>query len=277
MSDAGAAADVDLVAALDAADVERRRGALERFIASPRPLTVPVIAALVRALDAPEKAIQRRVADAFCAAGGAARPDVLVALRVATADPDPRRRWGATFALGRLDVAEPAMLPALVEALASPDGDQRWAAAAIVLACAKRHPETVATAMLELARGAEPAARKMALYVFRDLDAPVPARADAYLVALGDGDAGVRLAALSGLCRVLPPPPSACERVLRLVREDPDAGVRRAAVSALGAIGDGVPAAEEALDRAAASDDAGVRRAAEIARRRRASPTDPSR
>lgn len=260
------------VAELESHDLERRRAALERLIASPRPLSDALAAALVRCVGANLKAVQRRAAEALRANGARDRPEIVAALRRATDETDPRTRWGATFALAQLGIVDPTMVPPLLEAMASPDGDQRWAAASIMVTCGRAHPDQVSVALLaSLPSGSAPL-RKMALYVLRDL---APGTADvtgAVVAALGDAEVGVRLAALSALCRLEPLPPAACDLVLAMLRQDPDPGLRRAATTALGHVGRGVSAVEAVLDAAAGSSDPGLRRAAEVARRRLDTP-----
>ncbi len=266
------AEDGSLVADLESDDVDRQRAALERLIAAPRPLSAPLVSALVRCVGAVPKAVQRRAADALrsCDAGG--RPDVVAALRQAVNEGDPRRRWGATFALAQLGLVDPSLVTALVEAMASPDGDQRWAAASIIISCGRASPDEVVPALLaSLGSGSAPL-RKMTLYVLRDLAPGTADVAAAVIDALRDPDVGVRLAALSGLCRLDPIPQTACDLVLAMLRDDPDPGLRRAATTALGDVGRGVDAVRAVLAVAVESDDAGLRRAAEVARRRLDAP-----
>jgi HEAT repeat protein len=254
--------------ALASPDARVRLGALDELAQAGRPLDEAEALAVVACLGIGVKALQRRATDALCLTGDAARPAVLASLRALLDAPDADRRWGASYALGRLGVVEPALVPALLDALASRDGDRRWAAATLLVTCGTLHAETVLPALLDALHGTIPELRKMALYVLRDLAPSHPAVPDALLVALRDDDSAVRLAGLSAVVRLAPPPAHACDEVLRLVRDDPDAGVRRAAVSALGHLGRGVTGAEAAITAASGSDDPGLRRAAEAARRR---------
>ncbi len=164
------------------------------------------------------------------------------------------------------------MLPALLEAMGAEDGDRRWAAASIAVACAGAHPDAVLPVLLDTLASGGAALRKMVLYVLRDLVPGTPEVAAASIASLHDPDVGVRLAALSALCRLQPLPPTACDLVLALLRDDPDPGLRRAATSALGWVGRGVAAVRDVLNRAAASDDPALRRAAESARARLDAP-----
>jgi HEAT repeat protein len=253
--------------ALASTDARVRLAALEELAAEGAPLAAPLALAAVECLGSGSKALQRRATDVLRHTDEAVRPAVLAALRAGLAAPDPNRRWGTAYALGRLDVLEPALVSPLLEALGGRDGDRRWAAAEIMVGCGTRHPEVVVPALREALHAPVPELRKMALYVLRDLGIDLPGFADELLAATRDDEPPVRLAALAVLVRLERPPPAACGAALRLATEDPNPGVRRAAVSALGVLGRGVPAAEAALDAALASDDVSMRRAAEGARR----------
>jgi HEAT repeat protein len=266
--DASRAADAARRGALGSADARVRLAALEELARAARPLGEDDALAVVDCLGVAVKALQRRATDVLESTAEAARPALVAALRAALASPEAPRRWGATYALGRLGIIEPALVPPLLEALGSRDGDQRWAAAALMVACGVRHPAIVRSTLLDALGAAIPELRKMTLYVLRDLALAEPAVVDAIVAALRDDDANVRLAALSAVTRLAPLPASACEEVLRLVRDDPQIGVRRAAVSALGHVGRGVASAAAAIAAALDSSDVGVRRAAVAARRR---------
>ena len=256
--------------ALASADARVRLAALEELAAEDGPLAAPLALAVVECLGSGSKALQRRATDVLRHADEAARPPVIAALRTALAAPDASRRWGAAYALGRLEVLDPALVPPLLEALGDRDGDRRWAAAEIMVGCGARHPGAVVPALRAALHAPLPELRKMALYVLRDLGRHGVALADfvdALLAATRDDDAAVRLAALAVLVRLERPPSAACDAALRLATADPTPGVRRAAMSALGVLGRGVPAAQAALDAALASDDVSMRRAAEGARR----------
>jgi HEAT repeat protein len=252
--------------ALVSPDVGARLAALEELAAGGA-LDERDVLAVLACLGVGTKALQRRAADVLCAADATTRPLVLARLRVGLASTDVDERWGAAYTLGRLGVLEPELLPALLDALAHHDGDRRWAAAALLVGCGERHRSTVVPALLGATRGEPSELRRMALYVLRDLAPSDASVAPAFLHALDDGDATVRLAALSALARLGAPPPEACARVLRRARDDSDAGVRRAALSALGRLGAGVADAETAIAAAERADDPATRRAAAAARR----------
>jgi HEAT repeat protein len=260
--------DRGVIATLRSADFGARCAVLEQLADELRPLSAAVALAVVDCLGASAKALQLRAVGLLGSARASAHPSVLASLRGHLCGADHCLRRGAAFALGQMGILEPAMLPILIEVLAEPDGDYRWSAAALLVACGRRHAGAVVPALLRALGAGRPQQRKMACYVLRDLVPGVPEVARALVNSLRDPDVGVRLAALSGLCRLDPLTEITCEVVLERVRDDPDPGLRRAAVSALGHVGCGVAAAQEALAAAAASDDAALRRAAAHARRR---------
>jgi HEAT repeat protein len=254
-------------AALRSGDPARQRAALERLAAARQPLDEAEALAVVATLGAAEKAVQRRAADVLRLTDAAARPAILAQLRVCLRAAELPMRWGAAFALGQLGMLDAELVPALLEALAVRDGDQRWAAAALLVACGRLESAAVVPALLAALDSEGKELRKMALYVLRDLAPGTPEVTRALVGALADPEVGVRLAALSALCRLDPLPEDACALVVKIAREDANPGLRRAAVSALGHVGQGAGEAREILDAAAASDDPGLRRAAAAALR----------
>ena len=243
--------------------------ALEGLAAAGLPLDDTTLATVVECLGAPRKTMQRLAADVLARTTDAARTAAVIArLRAAARSDEPRRRWGAVYALGRLGVFEVAMVPVLLAVFDHRDGDERWAAAELMRACARRHAAVVLPALVDAAVAGSAEQRKMALYVLRDVAADDPRVHDVTRRGLAAGAVGIRFAALSALTRLVPRPVDACDLVLALADRDPDPGLRRAAVSALGWVGRGVGAADAALATADRSADPSLRRAAAIARRR---------
>ncbi len=255
--------------ALRSADARVRVAALAALAEAGAPIETGLALAVAECVAVDVKAVQRRAADVLRLASDAARPEVLRALRASLAGDDPSGRWGAAYALGHLGVLDAALIPPLAAALASRDGDRRWAAAALLVACGAIARADVVATMRETLDAVAPEARKMALYVLRDLGVGDDAIVVAMLAALRDPDSSVRLAALSAMTKVVPARSDVCDAIVRIAQTDPDVGVRRAAVSALGDVGRGIVAAETVLATALASSDDGMRRAAATARRRR--------
>ena len=176
------------------------------------------------------------------------------------------RRWGAAFALARGGVESDAVFEGALEALGFDDGDVRWAALEIVVSLARGGVRGAARIdrigrIVALARNAAAAGRKMALYGLRDLEAGDEA---IYTLALFSGDAGVRLAAISGIGRLARTTTQVHDALLVTVERDADPGVRRAAAVILGKLAGDDPRVRAALEGIrATSTDADLVRAAE--------------
>jgi HEAT repeat protein len=206
------------------------------------------------------KAIQRPAAERLAEA---ARADATVRSRLVAmlASAEPRRRWGAAYALTRLEPAPPEAIPALLEALGSADGDLRWASARILMEAARHVPRLVAD-VRALVRAPSSLQRKMALYCLRDL----AGSADRVLLApaLADADPAVRMAAMAAAVVLLPRSAETADLLVPLVG-DSEPGVRRAAAATVGQLGVRTEAVVRALEDASASGDATLERAAKQA------------
>jgi HEAT repeat protein len=215
---------------------------------------------LLLCLGHSRKSVQRRAA-AQLVRFSRTRPEIVVALTKKLADPDPRVRWTAAFALSHLDLPEPSPLPVLIENLGYDESDLRWAAATAILRLAAHHLYVIEEVQ-RLAGAGNAVQRRMALYCLRDLAQTGLDTQAVYLASLNDPNPGVRLAGLSCLGKLKLASPEARRILLQLLDADPDPGVRRAAVVTLGQLGDPAPAVIEALTRAARSDDVGLSKAA---------------
>lgn len=207
------------------------------------------------------KSIQRPAAEALADAARAT-----VGLRARLVDvlgsADGRRRWGAAYALARLETVPREAVPTLLEALGSADGDLRWASARILVRAAEEAPE-LGDAIRGMVAAPSPLARKMALYCLRDLGAKAAIPIEAIARTLDDADAAVRLAALATISALHPGAAAADHVAARLA--DVDAGVRRAAAATLGQLAVRTPAVEAALATAASADDPALVRVARAA------------
>jgi HEAT repeat protein len=224
---------------------------------------------LLRALDAPTKAEQRAAAQAL---GMAGRRDAALVerLRAELGRGTPLRRWLVAYALFLTGDRSERLWPALATALGSDDGDLRWAAARLLVAL--EVPDLSARLVAAVGTGAA-AARKMALYCLRERRERGTRIEHAIVVALGDGDRGVRLAAMAAAVAAVEPVRAAAAVAARL--DDGDAGVRRAAAATLGQIGVAAPAVVAALERAARGSDEALARAARGALERMAGTGRP--
>ena len=214
---------------------------------------------LLAGLGDPRKAVQRPAAEAL-AAEMQSHPDLRDRLASLLEAPAPRLRWGAAYALSLAERAPLDIVPVLLEALGADDGDLRWASATIVTRIAGSAPQ-VLDRVRSLATSSSALQRKMALYCLRDAGARDEASRAIASAALDDGDAAVRLAAMSAATILAPGDAAVAERIARLVG-DADPGVSRAAAATLGRFGVDSPAIRGTLEEAATSTDEALRRAA---------------
>jgi HEAT repeat protein len=177
------------------------------------------------------KAVQR-VAVEVVVQAARTRPGLASRLRAALASSEPRLRWAAAFALGRLGGPPAESLPVLLENLGSGDGDVRWAAQALLLRLAQNERQ-VRSEALRLAGSAADRTRRMALYLLRDLGQRDRVLDELAVAALQDPDRSVRLAAINTIIKLEVTQPAALERLRQVQRNDPVAGVQRAASAAL--------------------------------------------
>lgn len=236
---------------------DARIAAFANLIERGTPPTAQELDALCAALGDVSKAVQRRAAEALArlVERGVQLGD---RLQAALDGADPRRRWGAVYALSRIGPLSLTALPTLLEVLNSDDGDLRWAAADLLKQLAERHRGAVVDRLLAGAR-ASGSQRKMALYCLRDLE--VAAGFDAAVAGLAEGDIESRLAALALIAKVHPSATVAVSHIVALL-EDADARMQRAAAGTLGGLGVSTGEVIDALQRAAASSDPSLQRAA---------------
>jgi HEAT repeat protein len=252
------------VSALREGDSAERRRTLDEMLADDEALAPALAPALADCLADPDRAVQRRAADAMARlADPETARSVLTPLLVRAGSAGAR--WGAAYALARIGGAPAAdVLAVLLDALGGADGDRRWAAAEL-LGTFGAAPE-VEDALVALAGTGDATRRRMSLYCLRDLGARGKRIEDVAVRALEDPDPGVRLAALAaarGLGSA-----AVTDAVARVLEDDANPGVRRAAAVTLGACA-GTPRARDALARAAAASDPALRRAAHRALGRR--------
>ena len=236
---------------------ESRIAAMAALVARAAPPSRVELEALRDCLADQRKPVQRRAAETF-AALSARGVQVEYLLRNVLTVRDLRARWGAAYALSLLQRLQFEALPTLFEVVALDDGDLRWAASELIKQLAAVDRERVVAALLVAARDPGPQ-RKMALYCLRDLG--VAESSDIALAALTDPHLETRLAAVALLAKVHRDPSSAARRIAALV-DDADPRMQRVAAATLGNLGISLPEVLAALDRAEASSDDSLRRAA---------------
>lgn len=208
-SDAGATAA--LLTSLEAGQVTLAREDLPR---------------LVELLGSDRKGLRRSAAGALATAlesgsldAGSAGPLL--------AHPDALVRWGAAFAMHRAGLGGAPVQAVALEALASDDGDVRWAASSMLVA-ATRHDTALVATLRELAACDNRIARKMALLTLAEAGHCDEGTA---FRALDDGDALVRIAAITALGRGAAPGRATLDVLAALAARDADGAVRRAAAA----------------------------------------------
>jgi HEAT repeat protein len=254
----------DLSEDLSSADEKVRLDAISRAARrAGHILSEEELAALIRCLGSSRKTIQRRAADAL--AGAATRnPRAIDAIREALHSEESSLRWGAAYSLGLIPGAlDLRACDAVIEALANSDGDVRWAAAEMVVRLASDQSAAVLAALMSLAAGSNPNARKMALYCLRDLNAGGNEILAVLKSSSSNEDSHVRLAALSLLGSLADGNSESAEIALACLQNDQDHGVRRAAAVALGRLGHSSVEVHRALSEAAEHEsDTSLRKAA---------------
>ena len=233
-------------------------------------MTDQEITEALAALGDARKAIRRGAAERLAAAVRAT-PPLRVVVAAALSSTDWQRRWAAAYALAQVDPAATDVMAVLVEGLGSSDGDVRWASARLVTRAMAGHPE-IGRTVEHLVASSSALQRKMALYCLRDAGA-VLASVDERVVlrALGDVDAGVRMAAMAAAVALLPAGVVLADGIACLV-DDPEPGVRRVAAVTLGRLGVRTDVVVAALVRASLVTDAVLARVARQALSRLAVP-----
>lgn len=224
----GAPTHEELRRALRSEDRARRISALKVLEAGAARIDPQTCILLVELLAAPDKESRRRASGALTVA--AHDPQLRFQIGAALHDGSAERRWGAAFALARADVLDEEVLAAAIDALAMQDGDVRWAAAEVVRRIVDAVPSLLSR-VVDASSDANVVRRKMALYCLRDVGFT---QATPFVSALDSPDAGVRIAALSGLVRAGRLEPATIERMLVCLDRDAEPGVRRAAAATLG-------------------------------------------
>ncbi len=214
----------------------------------------------------PAVPVQRRAAEVLAALASTS-DTARAAIHDALESTDPAARWGAAFAQAVLGRPSHAAVMVWIDALGSPDCDLRWAAHALIV----RHLQSVgalAKARLLQAAGESrhPQRRKMALYCLRDAGLEDGESRRLCVEALDAGEIEVRLSALSAYTRVAERSAEETDILARYVT-DADPRMCRAAAVAVGKLGLRTEAGDAALEAAARSPDAALRRASAAASR----------
>jgi HEAT repeat protein len=174
-------------------------------------------------------------------------------------------RWPMAYALAQIAPPSDACCQALESALDAQDPDIRWAVVVLLARLARAPAAPILSRLVELSTRGTATQRRMALYALRDCGASDARAPQALRAGLGDADPLVRVAALTSL-KIFPEAGrAAVDEILRVLENDPDVRVRASAALALAHSGAPDAAIRPALERAAASGDATVAKAARAA------------
>lgn len=217
----------------------------------------------IRALDGTDKQALRSAVDGLIAALRDS-PQTASTLKDLLDDPRRKNRWALAYVLAHLP--EPAgLLEPLLDALDDPDPDIRWAIILLLARLAQGGAVHLELPLSLLETGTV-RQRRMVIYYLKELKPKGETARRALLSALGDCDPTVRVAAVITL-KDQDVDPVGREDLLELLVGDRDARVQHAAAITLASLGS--PSSEflSALDHAAQSPQAPLRKAAAAALR----------
>jgi HEAT repeat protein len=233
------------------------------------------LAALIAALENPEKPVIRAAVDALARA--AAESTALSGrLHALLAHPERKNKWALAYVLAQLPSPPNTVIAALLDGLDHQQADIRWAIGLLLVRLAKESRQ-VAQALLHLCSRGTPTQRRLAVYCVRDLDLQDRANRETLLKALNDQDPLVRIAAAGSLRRTVELDRCDDDALLRTFLEDPDTRVRGVAAVTLAQRGYATNQFFDALEKEANSGDEQTGRAAraalELLKNTRAAPS----
>lgn len=237
------------------------------------------LSALLASLDHPDKPTIRAAVDELIQLA-ANEPQVRNALEHRLNESGHRNYWPVAYILGHLTQPSDSAVQKLLDALGHDEPDIRWAVALLLTRLARSASEVVIL-LLKLCRTGSVNQKRMAIYCLRDLGLSDSESLQAFIDALTDADATVRVAAVVSLKSRLDITEGAREILLRAYLNDKEIKVRNAAAVTLASFG--APSAEflRALRRASESGEGQTKKAADAAldllRERRPASTGSSR
>ena len=195
----------------------------------------PQIAALIADLDHHDKPTLRAAVDKLIALA-TKFPELreILIRRLATAG--HKNYWPIAYVIGHLPQPSGAALESLLDALDHREPDIRWAIALLLVRIGKQDTHLV-DSLIRLCTGGTVNQKRMALYCLRDLALCDPVSSAAFLAALRDPDASVRVAA--AICLKLRPELDEAGKngLLQIYLNDSEMKVRNAAAIALAHLG----------------------------------------
>ncbi|HEU4343813.1 MAG TPA: HEAT repeat domain-containing protein [Candidatus Binatia bacterium] len=218
------------------------------------------ITALISALADSDKTKIRAAVDALVALA-ADSAGVRAALEQRLNGPHGQNHWTLAYVLGHLSQPSGPVIQMLLDALDHADPEIRWAIAVLLVRLGKSDAAVVGR-LLDLCATGTPTERRMAVYCVRDLELSDKLSLESLLNALQDPEPMVRVAAVTSLKARTDVDENGRGVLLDLFLRDRDVRVRSVAAITLAVLGSPSEKFLAALDDAAASDHAQIKKAA---------------
>jgi HEAT repeat protein len=221
------------------------------------------IAALMADLEKSDKPTLRKTVDALV---HMVADDAEIGTTLGELLNDPRRknRWPIAYILASLPSPPQSSIEVLIETLDHRDPDIRWAVALILIRLAKADKQ-ILRLLIELASKGTANQRRMAIYSLRDVGAGDEESVHTLLSCLRDLDPTVRVAAVTSLKLQSGLGEIGKNELLRLFLNDRDLRVRNSSAVTLAQLGAPSEAFLSELTKAAASNNAQLKKAANAA------------
>jgi HEAT repeat protein len=218
------------------------------------------IAALIADLEKSDKPTLRKAVDALVHMV-ADTPQIGTTLSELLNDPSRKNRWSIAYVLASLPSPPQSSIQVLIETLDHRDPDIRWAVALILIRLAKTNQDTLRQ-LIELASKGTATQRRMAIYSLRDVGVGDEESVHTFLSSLRDLDPTVRVAAVTSLKFQPGLGEIGKNELLRLFLNDQDLRVRNSSAVTLAQLGAPSETFLNELRKAAAGDNAQLKKAA---------------
>ena len=218
------------------------------------------IATLIADLETSDKPTLRKLVDALI---GMAADDAQITTTLIDLlnDPTRKNRWPIAYILASLPSPPQSSIQVLIETLDHRDPDIRWAVALILVRLAHTDRQ-VSKLLIQLASKGTANQRRMAIYSLRDVGLMDEESVQALLNSLRDPDPTVRVAAATSLKMQPGLSENGKNELLLLFLKDEDLRVRNSAAVILAQLGSPSEKFLNELEKASASDNVQLKKAA---------------
>lgn len=218
------------------------------------------IATLIADLETSDKPTLRKLVDALI---GMAADDAQITTTLIDLlnDPTRKNRWPIAYILASLASPPQSSIQVLIETLDHRDPDIRWAVALILVRLAHTDRQ-VSKLLIQLASKGTANQRRMAIYSLRDVGLMDEESVQALLNSLRDPDPTVRVAAATSLKMQPGLSENGKNELLLLFLKDEDLRVRNSAAVILAQLGSPSEKFLNELEKASASDNVQLKKAA---------------